>query len=66
MFKTQISVTINRPQQDVFDYVSDPANDAHWQGSTESSEWASQGPPGVGSTQDSVIKFLGRKIESTA
>ena len=66
MFKTRISVSINRSQQDVFDYVTDPANDAKWQGSTESSQWTSEGPYGVGSTQDSVIKFLGRKIESTA
>ena len=66
MFKTQLSVSINRSQQDVFDYVTDPANDPNWQSSTESSRWTSQAPYGVGSTQDSVIKFLGRKIESTS
>ena len=66
MFKTRISVSIDRSPQDVFDYVTDPANDAKWQSSTQSAQWTSAGPPGVGSTQDSVIKFLGRKIESTA
>ena len=65
MFKTRRSVSINRSPQDVFDYVSDPANDANWQGPSESSQWTSEAPPGVGSTQDSVIKFLGRKIDST-
>ena len=65
MFKTRISVSIDRTQEDVFDYVTDPANDAQWQSSVQSSEWASQPPHGVGSTQNSVLKFLGRKIDST-
>ena len=65
MFKTRRSVSINRSSQDVFNYVTDPANDANWQGLTESSHWTSEGPPGVGSTQDSVSRFLGRKMEST-
>ena len=66
MFKTRRSVQINRSPQDVFDYVADPANDPNWQGPVESSQWTSEGPPGMGSTQETVIKFLGRKIESTA
>ena len=65
MFKTRRSVSINRSPQDVFDYVSDPANDANWQGPAESSHWTSEAPPGVGSTQEQVIKFLGRKLDST-
>ncbi len=64
MFKFEKSLFINRPQQEVFDYLSNPANDAQWQSSTEVSEWTSEGPPGVGSTQRSVIRFLGRKLES--
>lgn len=66
MFKTRKSVVINRSPQDVFDYVADPANDANWQGPSESSRWTSEPPHGVGSTQESVIRFLGRKIESTS
>ncbi len=65
MFKTRISVSIDRTQEDVFDYAADPANDAQWQSSVQSSDWASQPPHGVGSTQNSVIRFLGRNIEST-
>ena len=66
MFTFEKSLFINRPQQEVFDFVSNPANDSKWSSSTESSEWASEGPPGVGSTLRSVDKFLGRKIESTS
>ncbi len=65
MFKTRISVSIDRSREDVFDYVTDPANDVQWQGSCQGSHWGSEGPHGVGSTKVSVDKFLGRKIEST-
>ena len=65
MFNFEKSLFINRPQQEVFDYLSNPANSAQWQNSTEVSEWTSEGPPGVGSTQRSVIRFLGRNLDST-
>ncbi len=65
MFKTRISRSIDRSREDVFDYVTDPANDAQWQRSCKGSQWASEGPHGVGSIKTSVDKFLGRKIEST-
>ena len=65
MFKTRISVSIDRTREDVFDYVTDPANDAQWQGSVQSSRWASKPPHGVGSTLNEVDRFLGRNIEST-
>ena len=65
MFKTRISVSIARTREDIFDYVTDPANDVQWQSSVQSSQWASQPPHGVGSTQNLVNRFLGRKIKST-
>ena len=65
MFKTRFSVSIDRSREDVFDYVTDPDNDAQWQRSCKGSQWASEGPHGVGSIKASVDKFLGRKIEST-
>ncbi len=58
------SYFISRPQQEVFDFVTNPANDVQWRGSAISAEWTSPGPVGVGSTQRSVDKFLGRKIET--
>lgn len=62
MFESSISV--DRSQQDVFDYVSDPANDAQWQSGLESSELTSEGPLGAGSTSTVVTRFLGRRIEA--
>lgn len=64
MYTFEKTITINRPQQEVFDYLTDPANDGKWRKTSVSSEWTSDGPVGVGSTQHSVDKFLGRNIES--
>ena len=65
MFTYEKSLFINRPQQEVFDFVSNPANNTQWQSTTEAAEWTSEGPPGVGSTERSVVRFLGRKIDTT-
>jgi carbon monoxide dehydrogenase subunit G len=63
MYKIESSVYINRPPQDVFDYVTNPANNAQWMSSTESAAWTSDGLPGIGSTYIGVFNFLGRKLE---
>jgi carbon monoxide dehydrogenase subunit G len=65
MYKFESSIFINRPQQEVFDFVTNPANNPQWQNGTESAEWTSDGPHGVGSTFKVVTSFLGRKIEAT-
>jgi len=64
MYKFESSVLINRTAQDVFDFYTNPAKNAQWQSGTESSQWTSDGPPGVGSTFKTVVSFLGRKIEA--
>ncbi len=66
MYKFESSIFINRPVQEVFDFVTNPANDVKWRSGTESAEWTSDGPPGVGSTIKVVAKLLGRKIEVVA
>ncbi len=65
MFTYEKSIFIDRPQQEVFDFLSNPANDPQWRSSVESAEWISEGPPGVGSTQRVVSSFLGRKLDAT-
>ncbi len=59
------SIHIDRPQQEIFDYLTDPSNDAKWRSSAVSSEWVSEDPPGVGSKLKSVDRMLGREMEST-
>jgi hypothetical protein len=59
------SIFINRPQQEVFGFLSNPANHSEYSNMAESAEWISQAPHGVGSTYHGVGKALGRKMEST-
>ena len=64
MYEFEGSIYIERPPQEVFDVISDPAKQSLWQSSLESAEWTSNDSVGVGSTMKVVAKFLGRKIET--
>ena len=64
MFKYEKSVFINRPQQEVFDFVTNLSNDPKWQASIESVRQISDGKIGVGSTFRYEAKLLGRKSET--
>ena len=57
-----VSTFINRPPQEVFDFMTNPANYSQWQNGTKSAEWTSNGPVGVGSIVHSVGQLLGREI----
>jgi carbon monoxide dehydrogenase subunit G len=59
------TVYIERPQQEVFDFLADPTNDPKWRDSSVSAELVTPGPVGVGSQVKSVDKLMGRKIEGT-
>ena len=65
MFTVEKTIIINRPQQEVFNYASDPGYAHNWQSNFLSVEWTSAEPHGIGSTQRSVSRFLGRDIETT-
>jgi uncharacterized membrane protein len=64
MFKYEKSVLINRPQQEVFDFVANLENDPKWQVSIRSVKQISDGPVGAGSTFRYQTKYLGRKSEA--
>jgi uncharacterized membrane protein len=64
MFKFEKSVLIDRPQQEVFDFVMNLENDPKWQASIVSVKRTSDGPIGAGSTFRYETKFLGRKSET--
>jgi carbon monoxide dehydrogenase subunit G len=50
MGKFTLSVFINRSQQDVFDFLSNPANFQRWMPIMQSAAWASSGEPRIGTT----------------
>jgi ligand-binding SRPBCC domain-containing protein len=56
------TVVIERPPEQVFEFVSDPANDALYRSGAQVAAWASEGPIGVGSRMQSVDHFLGREV----
>lgn len=64
MVKVEFSRTINRPLDEVFAFVTNPANNARWQEGLVESRMASSGPIEVGAQMIDVRKFLGRDMES--
>jgi uncharacterized protein YndB with AHSA1/START domain len=65
MTKVETDVLIQRPVEEVFAYVVDPANVAQWAGPVVEAKQTSEGPVGLGTTSSRVTQFLGRTIEAT-
>lgn len=65
MFTIERTVIINRPQQEVFDFASDPAHAHQWLKVVKSKNWIAESPHGVGSTQRVVARYMGRDMEAT-
>jgi uncharacterized membrane protein len=56
---------IDRPPQEVFDYVAEPANLPVWDSSIVHAERLDNGPMGVGSRMKGTSKILGRRFDWT-
>ena len=63
MFKFEQSIWTTKNPQEVFEFLSEPTNDAEWRANSVSAEWISDPPHGVGSTYRAVDKLMGRTIE---
>jgi Polyketide cyclase / dehydrase and lipid transport len=61
MIDGESSTRIERPVDQVFEYVSNPVNDEKWHKTVLRSWRTSEGPIGVGSTFKWDAKFLGRR-----
>lgn len=57
--------TINRPADEVFEFLADAANNPRWQRGMVSCEWTTDEPIAVGSTYSQQARFMGRAIVST-
>lgn len=64
MLKFEISVHINRPVAEVFEYVNDPTKMAEWNSTIEEAT-ASERPVKVGTRIHTRIRMLGRKVDGT-
>ena len=64
MLSLEKSVIINRPVEEVFEFVMNPENESLWNPGTQKAEQTSDGPMGVGTTIHFVARFLGRTVDS--
>jgi uncharacterized protein YndB with AHSA1/START domain len=55
-------VTINRPVEEVFSYISNPRNESHWLPTITGTANVSDGPTNPGTTYESLAHFLGRRM----
>lgn len=61
-----VTTMINRPIKEVFDFMTNPDNNARWQNGTVSAKLVSESPLGVGSIFHSVGKIMGRELAMDA
>ena len=59
MINVETNVLVNQPIEKVFEFVTTPENDSQWYIGIESRDHTPGEPPGVGSTSQSDIRFLG-------
>jgi uncharacterized protein YndB with AHSA1/START domain len=59
------TITIERPIEEVFEYVSTPENDPTWVSASLRNQRSSPGPMRVGTTTEEDVKFLGRTSRYT-
>ena len=64
MIKIENSIVINKPVEEVFQFLANSENNPQWQSGTQEVKKTSEGPIGVGTTYLSVSKLLGRRLES--
>lgn len=60
MTEIETSVVINRSRKEVFEFISNWANNPQWESGVLEAGQTSEGAMGVGTTVREVRKFLGR------
>lgn len=63
--RVERSVTIGRPVEQVFQFVSTPENDPRWVPVSVRHEKTSPGPMAVGTTTEEDVTFMGRRMRYT-
>jgi len=64
MIKVEKSILIQRPIQEVFDFVGNLQNGPQWQSAVLEAKQTTEGELGVGTKFTSVRKFMGQKLEA--
>jgi uncharacterized protein YndB with AHSA1/START domain len=61
MVTVKNTVTINRPPEAVFAFVTEPSNEPKWHTDVLEARRTSDGPMGVGATVEFLVNVMGRK-----
>jgi carbon monoxide dehydrogenase subunit G len=64
MVRFELSVDIDRPVHEVWEYLIEPENVPEWQSSAVASHQVSDGPIGVGARLQDERRFLGKRATS--
>jgi carbon monoxide dehydrogenase subunit G len=64
MVHFELSIEIDRPVHDVWEYLIEPENVPEWQSSAVSSHQVSEGPIGLGARLRDERRFMGRRATS--
>jgi carbon monoxide dehydrogenase subunit G len=64
MVRFELTVEIDRPVHEVWEYLTEPENVPEWQSSAVSSHQVSDGPIGVGARLRDERRFLGKRATS--
>lgn len=65
MIQVDVSVDIDAPVEEVFDYSTNNKNDPAWMEEVVNVRKTSDGPIGVGSTFVNYVEFLGRSFDDS-
>jgi uncharacterized protein YndB with AHSA1/START domain len=65
MVSARTSVEIDRPADDVFEFVAEFTNNPRWQRGMRCCRWTSEPPHGVGSTYEQQARFLGKDVRNS-
>jgi uncharacterized protein YndB with AHSA1/START domain len=64
MIEIENSVVINRPVDEIFEFMADAENHPQWQSGAQEVVKTSEGSIGVGTTYTGVNRIMGRRLES--
>ena len=62
MKQVEVSVDIDRPASEVFDYLNEVSNSPKWLKSAVSCMWTTDPPVRVGSRYEQVAQFMGKEM----
>ncbi|MGD2217692.1 MAG: SRPBCC family protein [Gemmatimonadales bacterium] len=64
MLRYESTIVIDRPVDEVFDYMQDIDREREWQPNLREAEQSPEGEPGVGTRRRYISEFMGKRFEN--